>query len=101
MTEFFEGRPVQAGQFLNRELKRRKITQMRFAEMVDCDERTVRRWITGGINRVDVLFRIAAALELKNIGDFFSSEGEVPYVFVVILLLFKIRTDYALEDNLF
>ena len=80
MTEIFVDRPAQAGQFLKRELKRRKISQFSFAESVGCDDRTVRRWIHSGINQVDVLFRIAAVLELENIGDFFSSEDEVPCV---------------------
>lgn len=83
MTGFFVDRPAQAGQFLKKELKKRKISQERFAESVGCDDRTVRRWIHNGINQVDVLFRIASILELESIGDFFSSEDEVPCAFYV------------------
>lgn len=78
MTEFFADRPAQAGQFLKRELKRRKISQERFAESIGYDVRTVRRWIHSGINQVDVLFRIVSILELNGIGDIFSSENDVP-----------------------
>ena len=81
MTNVFIDRPAQAGRFLKKELKKRAITQEKFAEYIGYDVRTVRRWIHNGINQVDILFVIVSFFELKSVGDIFSSGDDVPYAF--------------------
>ena len=96
MAKDFIDRPKQAGTFLKSELKKRKITQEKFAEYMGCDVRTVGRWIHDGINQVDILFIIASFFGLENIGDIFSFEEDVPCV-----VKNQNRTNYDLEKVFF
>lgn len=82
MTSFFYENPaVTAGKFLKKELKKNHITQEKFAEDFGVDARTVRRWVSKGINSVETIWSIADFFGLENIRDVFSSEDDVPSVF--------------------
>ena len=50
------------GLYLKNQLKEREITQEEFAESVNVDPRTVRRWIGRGVHTLDVLVLIASSL---------------------------------------
>ena len=52
------------GLYLKNQLKERKITQEEFAESVNVDPRTVRRWIGYGVHSLDVLVLIATSLDV-------------------------------------
>lgn len=81
MIKNFEESPaMMVGHFLKNELKRRKISQESFSETLGVDPRTVRRWISGGVNSVNTVCEIMQFFGLKNIGDIFSSEDDAPYV---------------------
>lgn len=70
--------PLYVGEYLRHELKRRGITQMDFAEMIGVkDERTVRRWISSGIDSVMRVFEIADCLGV-SVRDILPDDGDDP-----------------------
>ncbi len=85
IKKFNESPAVKAGHFLKNELKRRGITQEKFAEHLYVDPRTVRRWVKDGVNSVNTLWDIVCFFELENIGVIFSSENDDPYAFILVL----------------
>ena len=70
------------GGYLKRELKRRNISQNSFAEDFDVDERTVRRWVSGGINSLTLVHELADYFGV-SVRDIFLDEDGVPFHFYI------------------
>lgn len=58
------------------------MTQNEFAQQMFVDERTVRRWLVGGVNSLDVVAQIAEFFHADARDILFGDEEDVPfYVF--------------------
>ena len=76
--------PAVLGQNLKRQREKQGYTQEQFAERVGVDDRTLRRWESGGITRVDVIADVTAALGLSW-WELFSDGEELPLLFYINL----------------
>ena len=70
----------QAARFLRRALKAQHCTQENFAEKINCDVRTVRRWLKDGVQSLDNIQLICDALDV-SVGDIFLDEEDVPSLY--------------------
>ena len=52
------------GEVIKRHIKEKGLTQAKFAEIVDYDERTVRKWIQKGVYDYRLLVKIADIFEI-------------------------------------
>lgn len=68
------------GMCLECELKKRKISQEKFAEMVNSSDRTVRRWIKDGIHSVDTWEYILRVLEVHEEDILSDGEDVLPFL---------------------
>ena len=82
MTQYYTRDDLARGVsgYLKRELKKRKMTQEKFAEKVGVSDRTVRRWVSGGIYSLDVICVIALCFHV-SVGDIFREAEDVPAVY--------------------
>lgn len=77
---YYDGRPdmsTTVGCFLRSELKKRKLTQAKFAELAHVEDRTVNRWVNGGVNGFGPVETIAYVLRV-GVTDIFSYGEDVP-----------------------
>lgn len=77
---YCKGRPdmsATVGSFLRSELKKRKWTQAKFAELAHVEDRTVNRWVNGGINSFGPIETISYVLRVE-VMDILSYEEDVP-----------------------
>ena len=75
--------PAVLGQNLKRQREKHGYTQEQFAERVGVDDRTLRRWESNGITRVDVIADVAAALGL-DWWELFSDGDELPLCYLCL-----------------
>lgn len=77
---YYKGRPdmsATVGCFLRSELKKRKWTQAKFAELAHVEDRTVNRWVNGGINSFGPVETIACVLRV-GVADILSFGEDAP-----------------------
>ncbi len=63
----------QAGKRFKELIRKRKITQEKAASMLSVDEKTIRRWIKDGIDRLSTLELIAEKFDVDVIETFLES----------------------------
>ena len=81
MSQFnYGGLYTATGRFLQRELRRRHMSQQAFADLQFVDVKTVSRWIHGEVHSLDVVVAIADFFGV-SVGDVLSDEDGRPFLY--------------------